>query len=97
MDKADFIFHHKDTAGGHEDYWFKVVGSTGRELTHIYAKMYIQSADMVVYSKDEDTVYVCIFRLCENVFHYEYCGFVLTDDPVLKSILVELTAELEEA
>lgn len=90
MKRGDFKFDRKETPDNHEDYWFKVLGDSQKELTNKYMEQSMVSVTECVYSKDEDIVAV------KKLFPFnEYCSLVdSNNDDGLKDILKSIIKEL---
>lgn len=91
MKREDFKFDRKETPDGHEDYWFKVLGDSQKELTDTYMEQSMVAVTECVYSKDEDIVAV------KKLFPFnEYCSLVDSNsDSGLKDILKSIVEELK--
>lgn len=85
MKTEDFIFDHLDEE--FEDYWFRVVGETQKELTAKYMDMCMVSVTDVVYSAAEN---ICGIK---RLFPFNY-DVITPDDKALKEFLAELAIEI---
>ena len=85
MNIKDFIFEHYDSE--YEDYWFKVIGDTRKELTDQYMEMCMIEVTEVVYSVKEDFVGIKL------LFPFNY-QVVKSTDETLKNLLIDLTKNL---
>ena len=85
MNAKDFIFDHYDSE--YEDYWFKVIGDTQKELTDKYMEMCMVEVTEVVYSIKEDIVGV------KQLFPFNYQVIESTDE-TLRNLLINLTKSL---
>lgn len=85
MNTKDFIFDHYDSE--YEDYWFKVIGDTQKELTDKYMEMCMVEVTAVVYSIKEDIVGV------KQLFPFNYQVIESTDE-TLRNLLINLTKSL---
>ena len=86
MNTKDFIFDHYDSE--YEDYWFKVIGDTQKELTDKYMEMCMVEVTAVVYSIKEDIVGV------KQLFPFNYQVIESTDE-TLRNLLINLTKSLQ--
>lgn len=86
MNAKDFIFDHYDSE--YEDYWFKVIGDTQKELTDKYMEMCMVEVTEVVYSIKEDIVGV------KQLFPFNYQVIESTDE-TLRNLLINLTKSLQ--
>ena len=85
MNTKDFIFDHYDSE--YEDYWFKVIGDTQKELTDKYMEMCMIEVTGVVYSVKGDVVGV------KQLFPFNYQVIESTDE-TLRNLLINLTKSL---
>lgn len=83
MKAEDFVLDEKDIGDDYEDYWFKVLGDTKKELESKYMEQSMIGVTKCVYSKFEDIVGV------EKLFPFNNYITIPNDDE-LKQILREL-------
>ncbi len=80
MNAEDFIFDHVDEQ--YQDYWFKVIGNTKKELTEQYMEMSMVEVTEVVYSVKENIVGV------KQLFPFNYQVIGSTDKGLRKIFLL---------
>ncbi len=85
MRKEDFVFDHKDDE--YQYYWFHVIGDAKIELTNKHMEMCMVEVTDVVFSATDGVVGI------KQLFPFNY-DVVLSDDTVLKEVLVSLTKEV---
>ncbi len=81
MRKEDFVFDHKDDV--FEDYWFKVIGDTKKELTKKYMDMCMVEVAGVVYSRKENQLGV------KRLFPFNF-DVIIPNDDHLKELVVSI-------
>lgn len=88
MNAKDFIFDHVDEQ--YQDYWFKVIGNTKKELTEQYMEMSMVEVTEVVYSVKENIVGV------KQLFPFNY-QVIESTDKGLKNLLIDLVSKLPKS
>lgn len=79
----DFEFIRKDVNGRHEDYYFRVLGESQKQLTKKYYEYGMVGVTKCIYSKDEDVIGI------QRQYPFNY-DVIIIKDTELKNILISL-------